>query len=114
VGGSELSKVVFGGPLQDALRGRAVQDEIREVHIRNCDSKLLASIISSLTPDREGVHEKCIESITLQPTVDGEATRGPPDFFGRVGYPSRSYGTSTSMDSSKFLRGTTWHCRPHA
>ena len=65
------SKAVFGGPLQDALKDRAIRDKVREVHITHCSPKLLTSIISSLTPDGEDVREKRIESITLRSVISG-------------------------------------------
>ena len=53
----------FDGSLQDAVRGRVVQDTIRQVHLRSDDGATLTSIISSLTPDDEGVRNANIESI---------------------------------------------------
>ena len=56
---------VLSAPLRDAIRDRAMQDKIRQIHLANDDIDLLASIFSSLTPDVEGVQEKHIESIGL-------------------------------------------------
>ena len=53
-------------PLQDALRNRAMQDTIRQVHLGGIDTDILHPIISSLTPDGECVRFSSIESIDLR------------------------------------------------
>jgi hypothetical protein len=63
--GNACYREVLSGPLQNALRDRATRDKIRQIHLLGNDTNLLASILSSLTPDRESVQEKRIESIIL-------------------------------------------------
>ena len=61
-------------PLQGALRNRALQDTIRQIHLGGDPSVLqpiilpidLQPTISSLTPDGEGVRSSSIESIDLR------------------------------------------------
>lgn len=84
-GWADNSEVCFHGPLQDAVRNSATRDKIRQIYIRNCDPKLLTSIISSLAPD--GVQEKCIESIILQPRGSPTTITRLADFFVRVSLP---------------------------
>jgi len=55
----------FDGALRDALRDRAARDVIREVHLRSWDMDLLASILSSLTPEDGGIRCSSMESIML-------------------------------------------------
>jgi len=51
--------------LRDALRDRAARGTIRRVHLRSRDTGLLTSIVSSLTPEGEGVRPTSIQSIVL-------------------------------------------------
>lgn len=94
---------MFGDPLQDALKDRAIRDKVREVHITHCDPKLLTSIISSLTPDGEGVREKRIESITLRLEADTVIVTGLLDFFARETLPKLQY-----LDISGFFQIPSW------
>ncbi|KAF9645361.1 hypothetical protein BDM02DRAFT_3271756 [Thelephora ganbajun] len=55
----------FDGPLRDALRNRAARDVVRKVHLRSQNIDLLTSIVSSLTPEDEGIRHSSIESIDL-------------------------------------------------
>ena len=55
--------ITFDETLQDAVRGRVIQDTIRQVHLMSYNGGNLASIISSLTPDHEGGQNENIESI---------------------------------------------------
>jgi len=73
----------FSGSLQGAVRVRAIQNTIRQVHLRSNDTKTLTSIILSLTPgdNSEGAQNRNIESIVWE-------TRGIPsidvsNFFAR-------------------------------
>jgi hypothetical protein len=53
--------------LQDALRNRVMQDTVRQVHLGGViNTDILHPIISSLTPDGEGVRHSSIESIDLR------------------------------------------------
>jgi hypothetical protein len=78
---------VLSVPLQDALRNRATQDKIRQIHLRGSNPDLLASILSSLTPEGESVLEKHIQSITLE-ALDLPALS---DFFSRSRLPKLRY-----------------------
>ena len=73
--------VLFDESLQNAVRSRVIRGTIRQVHLTSGDGELLASIISSLTPDNDGGKNDNIESIILEncghPTVDIS------DFFAR-------------------------------
>ena len=51
--------------LKDALKNRAARDLIRSVHLRGPDGDLLTSIVSSLTPEDEGIRYSSVESIIL-------------------------------------------------
>ena len=88
------------GPLQDALKDRSTQDKIRKIHIRECDTELLASIISSLTPGGEDTREKCIESIILREISAGKEVS---DFFTRLRLPNLRY-----LDIEGYLRTPLW------
>jgi len=73
-----------------ALRDRATQDMIRKIHLRGQDPNLLASIVSSLTPDGESSRGKHIESIIFKPA--GRAIiRGLSEFFARSRLPKLRY-----------------------
>ena len=52
--------------VQDALKDRAAQDTIRQVHLRCHCRDLVSPVISLLTPDGEGVQRRSIESIDLR------------------------------------------------
>ena len=54
--------VSFDGTLQDAVRSRVAQDNIRQVHLKS-GSPTLAPIILSLIPDNESAQNENIESI---------------------------------------------------
>ena len=75
---------VLSIPLRGELRDRIARDEIRRIHLRSDDYDLLGSILSSLTPDGEGVQEKCIESIIFHTEVIPEELS---DFFARSHLP---------------------------
>ena len=62
-------KEAFSAPLRVALKARAARDKIRQIHLRGDDSDLLGSILSTLTPDEEGIQRNCIESIVLQTII---------------------------------------------
>ena len=67
--------VLFDESLQAAVRRRATQDTIRQVHLLSGGVNILTSIISSLTPDDQGGQNESIESIVWKnegyyPTVD--------------------------------------------
>lgn len=98
---------MFGGPLQDALKDRAIRDKVREVHITHSGPKLLTSIISSLTPDGEDVREKRIESITLRLEADTVIVTGLLDFFARATLPKLQY-----LDISGFFQISSWDHLP--
>ena len=74
----------FDGPLRDTLRERAACDAIRSLHLRCKKRSLLASILSTLTPDDEGVRRSSIASISLQ-YVDASK------FFARHRFPELWY-----------------------
>jgi hypothetical protein len=52
--------------LKDALIDRAARDKIRQIHLQCTVRNLPSFILSTLTPDEEGVWKKSIESIVLQ------------------------------------------------
>jgi len=60
--------IPFDEPLQVALRDRTTRDSIRFIHLRGRDTDLLQSVISSLTPDGEGVRDSRVESLRLEHT----------------------------------------------
>jgi hypothetical protein len=80
-------------PLQGTLRNRALQDTIRQIHLGGIDPNILQPIappilqliISSLTPDGEGVRHSSIESIDLR-TSDGTVL-DVSNFFVRYSLP---------------------------
>jgi len=74
------SNVLFDRPLRDALRDRAARDTIRSIQLRVYQPSFLASILSSLTPDDEGVRCSSIELIYL---VHVDASK----FFARNRFP---------------------------
>lgn len=51
--------------MEDVLKSRSARDLIRKVHLRSKNADILASIITSLTPEVEGVRDSSIESIVL-------------------------------------------------
>jgi len=71
----------FDGPLRNALRGRVMQDTIRQVHLVSYDHGTLSSIISSLTPNSEGGQNGNIESIDWQ--NEGHSLVDASNFFSR-------------------------------
>ena len=62
--------IPFDGPLRDALQDHAARDSIRSVHLRGSvwSTGPLRSIISSLTPEGEGIRCSSIESLRLEYT----------------------------------------------
>ena len=60
------SRIPFNGPLRDALRERAELDAVRSIHLCSQKKSLVDSILSSLTPDDEGVRRSSIELISSQ------------------------------------------------
>jgi hypothetical protein len=68
-----------------ALRDRASQDTVRRVHLKSDSGRLISSIISSLTPECEGVQTNCVESLLLW-THNG-ATVDLSNFFSRYRFP---------------------------
>jgi len=65
--------VLFNKYLQDAVRSRAMQGTIRQVHLRSGNSGTLASIISSLTPNDEGSRNENIEGIIWRADTMGRS-----------------------------------------
>jgi len=57
---------VLGKPLRNALRDRAACDSIRSIHLDGAATDLLDSVISSLTPEGEGIRRSSIESLRLE------------------------------------------------
>ena len=76
---------IFRVSLPNALRDRATQDKIRQIHLVNHDPRLLALIFSSLTPEGEGAQEKRIESIIFRA---GGITAELLNFFARSRLPN--------------------------
>ena len=65
------SNLSFDGTILDVLRGRAVRDSIRSIHLDIWDTDLLRSIIASLTLDGEDIRYSSIESVMLEnPDLD--------------------------------------------
>ena len=62
--------VLFDESLQNAVRSRVIQDTIRKIHLTSNDGELLASVISSLTPDGDSGQNENIESIILENSGD--------------------------------------------
>jgi len=58
----------FDGPLRDALRDRAACGSVRSVRLQGSDVDLLQSIVSSLTPNGEGVRDSSVDSLILEYT----------------------------------------------
>ena len=77
------NKSSFDGPLQDALRDRAARDAIRSLHLWR-ERSLVASILSTLTPDDEDIRCSSIQSISLRHV---DASR----FFARYRFPKLWY-----------------------
>lgn len=74
--------------LRDALKARATQDKIRQVHLMGDDRDLSSSILSCLTPDGEIVQARRIESIIFRvETIRGELS----NFFARSRLPCLRY-----------------------
>ena len=67
-GGRCYPPTPFDQTLQDAVRGRVMQDTIREVHLASGDSDTLASIVSALTPGNGSAQNGNIGSIVWQNT----------------------------------------------
>ena len=70
----------FDEDLRGALKDRAARDVIRKVHLRSNNPRLLAAIVSSLTPKGDSVRRSNIESVVLS-DVDVS------DFFARYRFP---------------------------
>ena len=99
-------EATLDGPLRDALRDRSMQDKIRQIHIDGCGSGLLASIISSLTPDG-GVQNKCIESIILPLGWDPTIAIAVSDFLARVRLPNLRHLNIAGLPSWDHLTSQT-------
>jgi len=93
--GSDTS---FSGLLQDAVRDRAARNTIRSIHLQNKKKSVVTSIISSLTPDGEGVRSSSIESIGLR-YVDVS------ELFARCSFPKLWY-----LHLSKGINFSSWEC----
>jgi len=95
--------VLFDKSLRDAVRSRAIQGSIRQVHLRSGNSGTLTPIISLLTPDNEGGQNDNIESIVWHnmrhPSADVS------DFFAR----SR-LSRLRSLDLFGDFRISSWDC----
>ena len=86
----------FDAALSNALQDRASQDTIRRVHLLCDSSELLTSILSSLTPEREGIQPSSLQSFALL----GNPIR-PVDvsnFFARHRFPKLRH-----LELSKFV-----------
>jgi len=57
---------VLDEPLRNALRDRAARDSIRSIYLDGAATDLLDSVISSITPDGEGIRRSSIESLRLE------------------------------------------------
>lgn len=79
---------VLSDPLRDELRDRVARNKIRQIHLRGSEPGLLASVLSSLTPDGEGAQEKRIESISFQTTT---IPKELSDFFDKSRLPWLRY-----------------------
>ena len=80
-GDTSDSGVLFDESLQDAVRSRVIQGNIRQVHLMSRDCGTLTSIISSLTPNDEDGRNGNIESIVLESR--GFASVDVSNFFAR-------------------------------
>ena len=76
--------------VQDALKDRAAQDTVRQVHLRCRSQDLLSPVISLLTPEGEGVQWRSIESIDLEHPW-GVTPFDVSNFFTRVRLPKLRY-----------------------
>ena len=76
----------FDDTLRDALRDRAARGVVRKVHLRGDNVRLLTDVVSSLTPEGEGIRHSSIESIVLGNVC-------APDFFARHSFPKLRYLT---------------------
>ena len=65
-----LNHIAISRPLHDALQDCATQDTVRRVHLATPDSKLLCSIIASLTANRGEPRSNGIRSFLLLNTSD--------------------------------------------
>jgi len=83
--GKNDPKVPICESLSHALRDRAMQDTIRQIHLSAAGVYILSEIYSSSTPDDEDVRHVSIESIDLRnresPSVDVS------EFFARRSFP---------------------------
>ena len=93
-------------PLQDALRNRAMQDTIRQIHLSDTYLNILQHVISTLTPNGECVRRSSIESIDLRAW---HFTLDISDFFARHHLPKLR-----SLFLHGALRILSWDCLvPH-
>ena len=76
---------LFDAALRNTLRNHAIRDTIRRIHLRAVDSKLLSSIISSLTADSEEPRSISVESFILR--KEGSGSVEISDFFARYRFP---------------------------
>ena len=93
----------FDRVLQDAVRDRALQGAIRQVHLRSHDAGTLTSIISSLTPGDGGSQNENVESLVLQ--NDGLSFVDVSEFFSRSLLPKLRL-----LELTGNLRLSSWDC----
>ena len=62
----DTNTLPFGERIRNALRDRAARGSIRSAHLRSWKTDLFRSVISSLTPDGEGIRDSGIESLILE------------------------------------------------
>ena len=65
LGGYEYDARYFDDTLWDALEDRAAKDIVRRVHLEAGDTRLMGSILDSLTPDCEELRPNSMESFVL-------------------------------------------------
>ena len=86
-GWSDRPRDVPSAHLRDSLKGLSAQNKIRQIHLTGDNFDLLTCILSSLSPNAEGIQEKFVESIVL-------STRTLPElsnFFARSRLPKLRY-----------------------
>ena len=75
----------FDVVLRDALQDRATRDTIRRIHLRSRNSRLLSSVISSLTINCNTLRPSSVESFIL--LNDSSSAVGDSSFFDRYRFP---------------------------
>ena len=98
--GHGVSSQVLDTPLQYALRDRATRDKIRQIHLQGNNHGLLGVILSTLTPDGEGVQKRSIKSIILQTVTIPEELL---DFFAQSQLPQLQW-----LDITGTLHTSLW------